>query len=165
MLILIAIPVFAADLEDYPEVFLKDVVVVVGRAAKAEDVIGAIDIVASLQQRLGKSRRLEGAILDTEVEDLESRNYIVVGGPCINSAAARLMGWPENCMEGFELGKGFIRMYEFDNGNHAILAAGTLAIDTRRVTSVLANYDDYAFSGKEMIVTGLSISDVIIESK
>jgi len=158
-------PAFAAfDLGDFPNPFLDDMRVVVGKAAKAEDVLGAIDIVASLQQRVGRGRRLEGAILDTEVESLESMNSIVVGGPCINSAAARLMGWPENCLEGFELGKGIIKMYEFGNGNYALLAAGTTALDTRRVTTVLANYNDYALSGTEMIITGVSIKDVGVNS-
>ncbi|MBR9691387.1 hypothetical protein GOV06_01250 [Candidatus Woesearchaeota archaeon] len=155
----------AAVLEDFPTMFLKDVRVVVGRAASAEDVIGAVDIMAALQQRAGKSIRLGGAVLDTELEDLEAQNTIIVGGPCINSAAAKVMGYPENCLEGFEMGKGIIKLYEFDNGNIALLAAGTTALDTRRVTTVLAKYDEFALSGTEMVVTGVSISDTNIALK
>ena len=167
MALLVALPcVFAViDLSDFPHMFLGDVRVVVGRAAKAEDVLGSIDIMATLQHRVGSSRRLKGAVLDTEVLDLASMNSIVVGGPCINSAAARLMGFPTNCLEGFEMGKGIIKLYEFDNGNYALLAAGTTALDTRRVTTVLANYDAYALNGMEMVITGLSISNINVNPK
>ncbi|MBW2996217.1 hypothetical protein KY332_02845 [Candidatus Woesearchaeota archaeon] len=165
VMLLLVSPVLAVDLSNFPGVFLDEVRVVVGRSAKAEDVLGAIDIVAALQQRVGTCKRVGGAVLDTEVESLESMNTIVVGGPCINSAAARLLGYPENCLEGFEMGKGIIRIYEFDTGKYGLLAAGTTALDTRRVTSVLANYNDYALSGAEMMVTGLSISDIEIDSK
>ena len=163
--LLVISPVLAVDLSNFPEVFLEDVRIVVGRSAAAEDVIGAIDIMAALQQRVGTYRRLGRAMLDTEVEDLESSNTIVVGGPCINSVAARLMGYPTNCLEGFELGRGIIKIYEFDNGNYALLAAGTTALDTRRVTSVLANYKDFALTGNEMMVTGFSIIDIKVNPK
>ncbi len=164
MILVAVMPVLALDLSDFPTIFLDEVRVVVGKSAAAEDVVGAIDIVATLQQRMGTLRRIGGAVLDTEVEDLEAMNTIVVGGPCINSAAAKLMNYPENCLEEFEAGKGLIRIYEFDNGKIALLAAGTTALDTRRVTSVLANYGDYILSGGEMIVTGVSINDVRINS-
>jgi len=163
--ILIAFPAYAIDLSDFPNMFLGDVRIIVGRAAKAEDVLGAIDITVALQQRLGRNRRLEGAVLDTEVDDLSAKNAIIVGGPCINSAAAKIMGYPQNCLEGFELGKGIIKLYELETGNYILLAAGTTALDTRRVTSVLANYNEYALSGNEMIITGMSISQVNVDIK
>jgi len=162
MILIMISPVFAVDLTNFPEVFLEDVRVVVGRSAAAEDVVGAIDIVAALEKRVGTCARIGGALLDTEVADLESKNTIVVGGPCINSAAAKLMGYPKNCLEDFEMGKGIIKIYDFENGNYGLLAAGTTALDTRRVTSVLANYEDYVLSGNEMVVTGVSINDLDI---
>ena len=150
----------ALDLSSFPDMFLDEARVIVGKSAAAEDVVGAIDIMAALQQRAGRFKRLDHAVLDTEVMELDSKNSIVVGGPCINSAAARLMGFPENCMEGFEFGKGVIRLYEFDNGKIALLAAGTTALDTRRVTTVLANYNDYSLDGMEMVIAGLNINNI-----
>lgn len=163
--LLIISPVFAVDLSDFPNMFLDDVRIVVGRSANAEDVIGAIDVIVALQQRVGKSYRLGGAVLDTEVENLADKNTIVVGGPCINSMAAQLLNYPQNCLEGFELGKGTIKLYEFNNGNVALLAAGATALDTRRVTTVLANYPDYALKGAEITITGFTIADIQVNSK
>jgi len=163
--LLMAVPVLGYDLGNYPTMFTRgNTRIVIGKGAATEDVLGAVDIAVSLQQRMG-DKRLERAVLDTEVDNLEEMNTIVVGGPCINSVAAKLMGYPENCLEGFELGKGMIELYKFKKGNYALLAAGTLALDTRRVTSVLANYQDYALDGNKMIVTGLSISDLKINPK
>ena len=118
-----------------------------------------------LQTEAGVLGRLDIAKLDSEVEDLKAQDTIVIGGPCANAAAAELMGYPKNCLKGFELGKGFIRIYEHDNGNIAILAAGTLALDTRRVTHVLANYKDYKgnLEGTEAVVSGVSLTDIVIK--
>ena len=158
--LLVVSPVFACDLSSFPDMFLDGARIVVGRAADPEDVLGAVDVAVALQQRMGNNRRIDKAMMDPEVEDLTSQNTIVVGGPCINSLAAELMGYPENCLEGFEYGKGMIKLYEFENGNVALLAAGTTALDTRRVTTVLSNYDEFALNGNDMVVTGFTIKDI-----
>ena len=167
ILIFLVSGVFAADLSDFPDMFIKggnaDVVVVIGKAAKAEDALGAIDIVVALQQRIG-SRKLDIARLDENIRVLSAQNTIIVGGPCANSAAAKLLNYPENCLQGFELGKGYIRLYEFENGKIAMLVAGTVALDTRRTTRVVANYKDYALEGTGMVVSGVSLSDISVRS-
>lgn len=158
--------VFALDLSEFPDMFIKDgnadVLVVVGKAAKAEDVIGAIDIVVMLQNMMG-NQKLDIARMDSEVEVLSAQNTIIIGGPCANGAAAMLMGYPENCLEGFELGKGIIRLYEFENGKIAMLVAGVVALDTRRTTMVLANYQDYDLKGTEMVISGVSLNDITVK--
>ena len=154
----------ALDLSDYPNMFTNNVRIIVGKAADAEDVLGAIDIAVTLQQKMG-NKRLESAILDTEVDNIEAENTIIVGGPCINSIAAKLMDYPSNCMAGFELGKGKIILYEFENGNYALLVAGTTALDTRRVTTVLSNYKDYEMTGNEMIVARININEINVKIK
>ena len=35
--------------------------------------------------------------LDSEVADVKAQNLVVVGGPCVNTAAAELMGNPADC--------------------------------------------------------------------
>ena len=165
ILLIICTNTIALDLKSFPDMFLGEVRVIVGKSAAAEDVVGAIDIMATLQQKAGRFKKLDNAMLDSEVVKLDSKNSIIVGGPCINSAAARVMGFPENCMEGFEMGKGIIKLYEFDNGKVALLAAGTTALDTRRVTTVLANYKDYSLSGEEMAIAGLNINEINVNAK
>lgn len=166
LILVILVPsAFALDLNEFPNMFIKDgsinALVIVGKAAKAEDVLGAIDIVVMLQNKAG-NKKLDIARLDSEVETLSTQNTIIVGGPCANSAAAKLMGYPKNCLEGFEMGKSIIRLYQFENGKIAMLVAGTVALDTRRATYVLANYQDYNLSGTNMIISGVNLNDVTI---
>jgi len=156
----------AADLSQFPQMFVRagkaDVVIIIGKAAGAEDVIGAIDVVTMLQYVTGQNRQLEIARLDSEIEDLYAQNSIVVGGPCANAAAARLLGFPKNCLKGFEVGSGIIKLFEFQTGMKSILVAGMTAVDTRRAATVLASYDDYNLTGTEMRVSGVSLTDVYI---
>jgi len=101
------------------------------------------------------------AKLASEISDIKAVNAIVVGGPCANAAAAELMGNPKNCAEGFEEGKAVIKLYE-TGGNVAILVAGYSAMDTRRASRVLANYEDYKLSGKEVVVSGTTLADISV---
>jgi hypothetical protein len=103
------------------------------------------------------------AKLASEVADITAINAIVVGGPCANAAAATLMGNPEDCLEGFTEGKAIIKLYE-NGDNVAILVAGMTALDTRRASRVLANYKDYALSGKEVEVSGTSLTDITVSA-
>lgn len=170
LMIVMAVSVFSADLSEFPGMFVdenhitENTVVIVGKAAQAEDVLGSIDIALTIQKSSG-NEGLDLARLDTEVKDITAYKSVVVGGPCINSVAAKLMGYPENCMEGFSIGKAFIRLYEFDNDNFAMLVAGTTALDTRRATYVLSHYEDYDLEGKEREVAGLSLSNIEVEVK
>jgi hypothetical protein len=67
------------------------------------------------------------------------------------------MGYPKDCTEGFKVGNAVIRLYEHENGNVALVVAGLLALDTRRATSVLADYTNpnYNLTGTELIVKGV----------
>ncbi|MDP6586693.1 MAG: hypothetical protein QF535_18705, partial [Anaerolineales bacterium] len=78
------------------------------------------------------------AKLSSEVADVKAQNAIVVGGPCVNTAAASLMGNPADCTEGFEEGKAMVKLMEHSNGNVAMLVAGFSALDTRRAARVVA---------------------------
>ena len=109
------------------------------------------------------------AKLDTEVQDLVGKeNMIVVGGPCVNSVAAELMGNPAECAAGFEEGKAIIKAFDGENGAVSILVAGYSGQDTRLASQVLAQYDDPAIrsklTGSEVVVQGTSISNVVISA-
>ena len=107
------------------------------------------------------------AKLDSELADVAAQNLILVGGPCANSAAAKVMGvvgtWPE-CGAGFTEGKAMVKMYDTGAGKTAMLVAGMTAMDTRRATRVVANYGDYALSGDEVEVTGTTLSDISVKA-
>jgi len=104
------------------------------------------------------------SVLDTSVSDPTAENLIVVGGPCANSVAAALLGNPANCVEGFVEGKAKILLFDDTNGmasgKIALLVAGYTAADTTRATTVVAEYEDWDLSGKELEVTGTSSSDI-----
>ena len=107
------------------------------------------------------------AIMDTELatpEAVKTANYIVIGGPCANTAAAALLGNPENCAEGFEPGKAMIKLFEFED-SYALLVAGYEGADTVLATEVLADFASFAddFAGKtEVEISGATLSDVTV---
>jgi hypothetical protein len=84
--------------------------------------------------------------LDTETSQFSSKNVIVVGGSCINSAAAALVGgafcgdaWKE--ATGAGPGEYVIKGYADSTitGKHAVLVAGWAAADTVNAATYLKN--------------------------
>jgi len=103
--------------------------------------------------------------LDTEVTDITKQNAIIVGGPCVNTAAAAALGLtypacgaastiPEN--------SAIIKLVTHANGNVALVVAGWSADDTRRASRVVAQPDVYTLSGSEMTVSGTSMTDISV---
>ena len=94
------------------------------------------------------------AVLASEVADVAAQNLMMVGGPCANEAARKVMGLTmENCAEGFAPGKAILKLYDTGAGKVALLVAGDQPMDTRAAARVLANYDSYDLSGDEMSKT------------
>ena len=89
--------------------------------------------------------------MDTEVADIMAQNAIVVGGPCVNTAAADLLGNPEDCTEGFTEGEAMIKLFA-SGDNVAMLVAGYTGDDTRQAAAVVAEYEKYDLSGEEVKV-------------
>jgi len=104
------------------------------------------------------------AVLDSEVIDWTATNIIVVGGPCVNTVAAELMGVtdPAKCAVDFEEGKAKIKLFEDENV--ALLVAGYSADDTRRACTVMKNYKEYAADlvGTEVEMTATSDADIAL---
>ncbi|NOZ81465.1 MAG: hypothetical protein GXP63_07415 [DPANN group archaeon] len=102
--------------------------------------------------------------LASEVSDITAQNAIVIGGPCANPAAADLLGNPANCVSGFTEGKAMIKLFEHANGNVAMLVAGYSAMDTRRATTVVAEFAKYSSElvGDEVEVSGTTLSDISV---
>ncbi|MDO8528644.1 MAG: hypothetical protein Q7S06_02005 [Nanoarchaeota archaeon] len=85
-------------------------------------------------------------VKDTEVSTVSSKNLIVVGGSCINSVAANLVGgaycgnaWTEKT--GVGTGQFLIKSYsgKYTAGKIALLVAGYEAADTTAATTALIN--------------------------
>ena len=107
------------------------------------------------------------AILDTEAAGLVgTSNLIVVGGPCANDVAMELMGNPADCVAGFTLGEGRIKLFENPDGTVSLLVAGYSGADTRLAARVLASYAQHEgrLVGDEVVVTGTTIANVDISA-
>ena len=104
------------------------------------------------------------ARLASEITDVTKDNLILVGGACANAATASAQGVtyqaePE-CLAGLQPGEAIIKLYEQSTGKVAMVVAGRDALDTRRATRVISNFDAYDLSGSEVKVTGTSLTDI-----
>ena len=142
----------AVELSDYPDFFIKNGsfngIIVIGANAPGEDVVSAIDIATAFPVPVGASR------LDSEINDITDYNAIVVGSPCVNSAAAELEGEKgSKCSKSLEEGKGYIKLFE--HGNRVqILVTGLESTDRRAAARVLARYKEFDLEGDAMQVDG-----------
>lgn len=117
-----------------------------------------------------KPQRIEigSAVLASQVSDPTAVNIISVGGSCINSVTAEIMGlsYPAcGADSGLAEGEGIVKAYE-NGDNVALVVAGWEAEDTTRATRVLADYKTYQESGQlvgsEVKVTGTSVSEFTV---
>ena len=121
---------------------------------------GATTSVASGDGTLTSVNTVDATKLDSEVADVSMQNLIVVGGPCVNSVAAELMGNPANCADGFTPGTARIKLFE--NGDYmAMLVAGYSGADTRLAGSVIAQRAG-DLTGMEVEVEGTSYATATI---
>ena len=79
------------------------------------------------------------AKLASEIADVAAQNLILVGGPCANAAAAKVMGNPADCSAGFKDGEAMVKLYDTGKGKWALLVAGSSALDTRRASKAVAS--------------------------
>ena len=101
--------------------------------------------------------------LDSEVADVTAPNVVAVGGPCVNTVAAELLGNPATCTEGFTPGKARVKLFEHANGNVAMLVAGYSGADTRLAGKVVAHRAS-DLSGMEVEVSGTSYTDAVVSA-
>ena len=95
--------------------------------------------------------------LDSEVADFKAQNLIVVGGPCVNTVAASLLGNPASCADGFTAGKAKVKLFE-NGASVAMLVAGYTGEDTRLAGKVIANRWK-EMKGTEVEVEGTTYTD------
>jgi hypothetical protein len=104
-------------------------------------IVGGISTVSSGSNVLGNI-----LVKDTEVSDVSTKNLIVVGGSCINSAAAALVGGAKcgaawTTATGVGTGQFLIKGYAASSltSKLALLVAGYDAADTVKATTYLTN--------------------------
>lgn len=115
----------------YPQQQREALVYVIGGDVETSTVGGSTNTIVNVLP-VGLS------VLDTDVE-VGEENLIVVGGPCVNSAAGELLGNPADCTEGFEPGMAMVRSFE-TGSNVAVLVAGYNPEDTVRASQLVAEH-------------------------
>jgi hypothetical protein len=122
---------------------------------------GATSTSSSASGDLTRVSIVDATKLDSEIASVSAQNLIAVGGPCVNTVAAELLGNPSDCTQGFTPGKARIRLFEHANGNVAMLVAGYSGADTRLAGKVVAHRWQ-EMSGVEVQVEGTTYSDATI---
>jgi len=122
-----------------PEDYADDDRVVL--SVPSEQVYATISVLGQGKEIVDNNVPQLGSIIvkDTEVSSVSSKNLIVVGGSCINTVAAKLLGVPEHtCGEAFTVatgvgaGSSWIEQYTspYNSEKVALLVAGFEAADT-----------------------------------
>lgn len=136
------------SLDDFPEPFLENTIIIVGAIAPSTDVISSMEIATALQ------KETDGVIpqkLDSDVTESESNlNLIILGSPCDNKFVEKIFGI--TC-DGWVLeeGKALIKITANDD-NTAMLIAGNSSQDTLRAAKMVAAYSSNDLKGMEMII-------------
>jgi len=156
LIALLFIPaVNAALISDWPMFFVKDnkfsAKYVVGEEAPALDVVSATVISTSLAKFENVSIEVGTSILDSEISDVTAVNAIVIGSPCENRAAYRLMGSPEPCYKDLGGSLGYIKLYE-NNGKIQLLITGLEDKDRHAAAKYLAEKSLSNIKTKEYLV-------------
>ncbi len=120
---------------------------------------GAVTSGAKKSGKMTRVNVVEASRLDSEISDVKAQNLIVVGGPCVNSVAASLLGNPADCTEGFTPGKARVKLFEQANGKVAMLVAGYSGEDTRLAGKIVAQQAEKLL-GSEVEIEGTSLKDV-----
>jgi hypothetical protein len=112
----------------------------------------------------------EVLVKDTEVSSVSSKNLIVVGGSCINSAAATLVGGAK-CTTAFTdatgIGAGQFLIQSFGDaystGKIALLVAGYEATDTINAVTYLRTKTVDTTAGKKYKGTSSTSAEIVVE--
>lgn len=142
LLLLLVIPsVSAYSLADWPKFFVTDgkfsAKYVVAEESSALDVVSATIISTSLAKFENVTTEVGTSVLDSEVSDIKLFNAIVVGSPCENSAAARLMNNPEPCYKDLAGSVGYIKLFQ-SGGRVQLLITGLDEKDRNSAAKYLA---------------------------
>ncbi|MBI2647596.1 hypothetical protein HYW99_03905 [Candidatus Woesearchaeota archaeon] len=141
-----------AQLSDYPNFLIKNgilnVTLVVGDKSSSVNVLSQAAIASSLASF--SSNAIIQNKLSSEIYDL-NQNVISIGNPCVNDISAKIMDGPSPCDKDFEIGKGYIMLYQYDSYYH-IIVAGYTDLGTKKAAEILANYDEYNLYGNKYII-------------
>ncbi|MBI2564954.1 S-layer protein [Candidatus Woesearchaeota archaeon] len=127
---------------------------------------GAVEKTSTSTSKTQKIIELGAGVakLDAEINDITRFNSIIIGGPCANSVAAKLLNNPESCIKDFERGLAKLKYFEHANGNTALLVAGFRGEDTRAAARALSSGKTKDITSQEAELTILGLDDIRIKA-
>lgn len=155
-ILLLLVPcVSAYTISDWPSFFVSDnvfnAVYVIGEEAPALDVVSATVVSTSLAKFENLTTAVGTSALDSEVGDICARDAVVIGSPCENFAAFKLLGSPEPCYKDLAGSVGYIKLYE-KGSKVQLLITGLSEKDRNAAAKFLANSDLSSLDVKEFVV-------------
>ena len=105
-------------------------------------------------------------IKDSEISSVSSKNLIVIGGSCVNSVAAELLGGAAceaafTTKSGVKAGEALIKSFARSDGKVALLVAGYNAEDTTKAATYLTNKGANTTVGAALKVTSATEATAI----
>jgi hypothetical protein len=126
----------------------------------------------SISSSEGSSALGDVLVKDTEVDSVKAKNLIIVGGSCINSAAANVLGVPERtCGEAFtaattvSAGQFLIKSVSdaYTTDKVAVVVAGYNVADTNNAATYLRTQKPAVDAGQEYIGTSSTEATLQVE--
>ena len=141
VVLVLAISVNAYTLVDYPTFFVEGdrfrAIYVIGEEAPALDVVSATVLSTALVKYPNVTTEIGTSRIDSEIPDVTTKNAIVIGSPCENSAAAKLEGNPVPCNKNLAGSVAYIKLFE-NNGKVQLLITGLTTEDRYQAAKFLA---------------------------
>lgn len=101
---------------------------------------------------------------DEFIDIYENYNAIVVGGPCANSIASKLLDNPSPCWDSVKENCAIIRLFEHSNNNAALLINGDSSFNTQQGCRAVASGIIKNVNGRKAKVTGISLSEIDVNT-
>ena len=141
------------DLSQLDE-FLPNMDYLIGSNAPPSDVITVTNMKAFL---IYKGIETGDAKLTDEVENYKKDDYIIIGSPCDNPAAAdffsREIAEKGSCKI-FPAGEGVIKLKAVSNNHFMLYIGGNTPAETKKAATVVQYFSNYTLTGTEARVSG-----------
>lgn len=141
--------------------FIKNMDYLLGENAPATDVIAVTNVKTYL---IYKGIETGSAKLTSDIVNYKKDDYIVIGSPCDNTAAADLFK-KEIAAKGsckvFPDGEGVIKLKAVSNNNFMLYVGGNTNAETKKAMAVMQYFSNYTLSGTEARVRGTAEAPLV----
>lgn len=141
--------------------FIKNMDYLIGANAPSSDVISVTNMKTYL---IYKGVETGDAKVTSDIESYKRGDYMIIGSPCDNTAAADLfsreIAAKGNCRI-FPEGEARIKLKAVSNNHFMLYIGGNTPSETKKAMTVAQYFSNYTLSGTEAKVTGTAESPVV----